>query len=123
MGMSLLRNKIEFGEDTAIRIDPSFVFQDYRRLIKELFRKHRKYFVEDNDDSCDVEDEDELIKQTVSDLCDILSRPQNNLKPRKNDLMPNDVKLRILLIKHTVEGLGQKISTFVKHIESMVQNL
>ena len=119
----MLRNKIEFGEDTAIRIDPSFVFQDYRRLIKELFRKHRKYFVEDNDDSCDVEDEDELIKQTVSDLCDILSRPQNNLKPRKNDLMPNDVKLRILLIKHTVEGLGQKISTFVKHIESMVQNL
>ena len=123
MGMSLLRNKIEFGEDASIRIDPSFVFHDYRRLIKEMFRKHRKYSVEDDDDSCDIEDEDELINQTTADLCDILSRPQANVKPRKNDQKPNDVKLRILLIKHTVEGLEQKISTFVKHIESMVQIL
>lgn len=119
--MALLRSKVEV-EDAVIRIDPSFVFHDYRMLIKDMFKKHRKYSAENEDESCDVEDEDELIKQSIADLCDVLSRPQTNSKQKRSDPKLNDVKLRILLVKHTTADLELKINIFVKHIESMVSH-
>lgn len=132
MGLGLLRKGIGFEELDCpvvaddIQILPSFDVLEYKKHVKELFNTHRRYRTENDDDARDIEIEDEMIRQSVADLCDILAKPDTSAKPKKNDKTKEEVskiskvKLRILLEKHSLQHLYEFVNGFLRQVSHAV---
>ena len=130
MAIGFLRQEIGFegvecppAED--LEISPSFDFLKYRNQLREMFQNNRKYFVENDDDNTNLEKEDEMIRQSTADLCDILIKPEvnHNQKGKKIEKMKfivSKVKLVILLEKHSLQNLTHCIVNFTKGIQGKV---
>ena len=130
MGLGLLRRGIGFESEECpensddFQIQASFDVAEYKRNVKEMFELHRKYTI-NHDNPADVETEDEMIRQSCADLCDILTKSEAPSKMKKNDKKESQskiskVKLRILLEKHSLKQLKQYVLTFVKLIQHSV---
>ena len=128
MAIGILRNQIGFhdlecpGNAEEIEIASTFDYLTYRSNIKGLFQSERK-FTQVDDDSVNIETEDEMIRQSTIELCDILSKPDAAQKLKKNNkdkFKISKIKLRVLLDKHSLKNLHSYILNFVRHIQDKV---
>ena len=123
MGIGILRHQIGFdatewcGAADDIHINRLFIFKDYKKSIKNLFKTYRKYLSGSSDGADNIAIETEMIDQSVADLCDILERKKKTLDDK--DVI-SIVKLRILLEKHSLKTLSHYVILFVNNIQNLV---
>lgn len=125
MGVGILRNQIGFdatewsGTVDDLDIDESFVFKNYKKAIKSLFKSCRKYRSgsSSSDSAENIARETEMIDKSTTDLCDILEK-----KKKADDEMDvtSKIKLRILLEKHSLKKLNHYVLHFVNRIQNLV---
>lgn len=130
MGIGVLRSKTGLdgsecpGALSDIHVLPSFNFEQYERIVTELFESHRKYINGSLDDKGDVETEKEMITQSITDLCNIMDMQKVSKKgSKKSDkLYPvlSKQKLRILLDKHSLKQTSKFVLDFVKLVQELV---
>lgn len=130
MGIGVLRGAIGLdgsecpGQLNDIHVLSSFGYESYVRVVKDLFESHRKYLEGSCDDKGDIETENEMITQSITDLCDILVKPKATKKGDKSagkfTSKLSKVKLRILLDKHSLKQTSQFVLDFVRHVQELV---
>jgi hypothetical protein len=126
MGVGVLRRMIGFeGVECPevtddIDLPVNFNYMEYKKEIRNLFEVNRRYRTKNNNARGDVETEDEMIEQSVADLCDII---KIETKTKQNDkYIISKVKLRILLEKHSLSRLNSYVVQFIRHIQDMVSD-
>jgi hypothetical protein len=131
MGIGVLRSGIGLdgsecpGALSDIHVLSSFDFEDYEETVTELFESHRKYLEGSLDDKGDIETENEMISQSITDLCNImemLPKPTKRGSKKSDKLFPtlSVRKLRILLDKHSLKQTSKFVLDFVKLVQELV---
>lgn len=112
------------GALSDIHVLSSFNFEQYEQIVTELFESHRKYVEGGRDDKGDIATENEMITQSITDLCNIMDMQKAPKKgAKKSDkLYPvlSKQKLRILLDKHSLKQTSKFVLDFVKLVQELV---